>query len=101
MKVRFVSAARSELFTIARRYDRKQEFLGDQLLDEAQRTLAFIKEYPLARTPICGTTRRWRLKRFPYGLLYAVEGDIIYILAVGHLRRQPRFWTTRSHRKRE
>ena len=101
MRIRFVPAARRELYSIALAYERKRDGLGDRFLLEAERTIAFIKAYPLAREPILGATRRWRLSRFPHGLLYAVENGVIYVLAVGHLRRNPKFWKQRSRRVRE
>ena len=101
MRVKFVAAARDELFSIASAYEKKSQGLGDRFLTEAERTLAFMKQYPMARAPVLGETRRWRLSRFPHGLLYAVENKTIYILAVGHLRRNPKFWKRRSRRPRE
>ena len=101
MKLRFVPAARAELYSVALKYERQRAGLGDRFLFEAERTIGYIKEHPLARTPILGDTRRWRLSHFPYGLLYAVESDVIYFLAVGHLRRTPKFWKQRSRRRRE
>ncbi len=100
MNIRFVSAARIEMFRAARAYERKRGGLGERFLLEAERTLAFIKAHPSARAPIIEDTRRWRLSTFPYGLLYAVEGETVYVLAVGHLRRDPKFWKERSRRER-
>lgn len=33
---------------------------------------------------------------FPYKLMYAVESDHIYVIAVAHQHRKPDYWTTRS-----
>ena len=101
MRVKFVAAARDEFFSIASAYNHKSEGLGGRFLIDAERTLAYMKQYPFAREPILGDTRRWRLSRFPHGMLYAVENETIYILAVGHLRRNSRFWKRRSGRSRE
>jgi mRNA-degrading endonuclease RelE of RelBE toxin-antitoxin system len=39
--------------------------------------------------------RRCRLRRFPYGLIYAIdEGDIL-IVAVAHTHRRPDYWRDR------
>ena len=40
--------------------------------------------------------RRMILSRFPYKLLYAVETDHIYIIAVAHLHRAPDYWVERD-----
>jgi len=36
--------------------------------------------------------RRCLVHRFPYGIIYAIENDTIYIAAVMHLRREPGYW---------
>jgi len=33
--------------------------------------------------------------RFPYGVLYSIEPDRVYILAVMHLHRHPDYWKSR------
>jgi hypothetical protein len=40
-------------------------------------------------------TRCLRLKRFPYGLIYAVRRDRIVGIAVAHLSRRPGYWRKR------
>jgi hypothetical protein len=42
-----------------------------------------------------GETRRCLLRRFPYGLIYALDQDDILILAVAHTRREPGYWRDR------
>ena len=39
--------------------------------------------------------RRRLISRFPYAILYSDEGEILYILAVMHLRRDPNYWKSR------
>ncbi len=33
---------------------------------------------------------------FPYGVIYALEGQTIYVAAVMHLRRKPGYWVSRK-----
>ncbi len=40
-------------------------------------------------------TRRYRLNRFPYGLVYAVLPTETVIVAVMHLHRNPGYWVDR------
>jgi hypothetical protein len=35
------------------------------------------------------------MARFPYGLIYSIDGDTVVIVAVAHLHRRPRFWIDR------
>jgi hypothetical protein len=101
VKIKFAPGARAELDAVASAYDSLRPGLGEDFLVEAQRTLAYIREHPMARAPIIGSTRRWPLSRFPYGVLYAAENDTIYVLAVGHLRRDPEIWKQQARRPRE
>lgn len=39
--------------------------------------------------------RRVVLKRFPYKLLYSVETDHLYVIAVAHQHRKPGYWHDR------
>jgi toxin ParE1/3/4 len=47
------------------------------------------------------SNRTWRhpratLSRFPYKLLYAIEADYIYLIAVAHQHRKPDYWIGRD-----
>jgi hypothetical protein len=35
------------------------------------------------------------LKRFPFGVIYSVEGQDVIVIAVAHLHRKPGYWTSR------
>ena len=43
-----------------------------------------------ALAPVC-------LARFPYGVIYQFLPDHIRIIAVAHLHREPKYWTSREH----
>lgn len=40
--------------------------------------------------------RRCMARKFPYGVLYAIEQDYILILAVMHCSREPGYWKSRK-----
>jgi plasmid stabilization system protein ParE len=61
-------------------------------LDEAQ---ARLTSHP-DRWPIyIDGTRRYRLRRFPYLLVYVPAPRRILVLAVAHLKRRPGYWKAR------
>jgi hypothetical protein len=35
------------------------------------------------------------VKRFPYGIIYRVDGQEVFIAAVMHLKRHPDYWIDR------
>ena len=39
--------------------------------------------------------RKIRLMPYSYGLLYFVHGEVLYIVAIAHNRRRPRYWQSR------
>jgi plasmid stabilization system protein ParE len=40
-------------------------------------------------------TRRFKLDRFPYALVYVERGDRVIGIAVAHLKRRPGYWRKR------
>lgn len=55
-----------------------------------------LRHSPLAAPVERGDIRRVVLSRFAYKLLYSVEADCIYIIAVAHLHREPAYWVGRQ-----
>jgi plasmid stabilization system protein ParE len=66
-----------------------------RFLDEAERAERLIAEFPNASPKIGRLLRRCLFRRFPYQLVYRVEGPVIRIYAVAHLSRKPRYWRDR------
>jgi len=69
--------------------------LGLEFLDELDRAVRRVVDFPLSFPEIERGIRRCRLARFPYGLIYGVDGETIVVVAVAHLHRQPRYWIGR------
>lgn len=51
--------------------------------------------HPQAWTMVETNIHRILVRRFPYGLLYSIDKDDIYIIAVMHLNRIPDYWKNR------
>lgn len=64
-------------------------------IDEVQRALSRITEFPEAGLLIRQRVRRRMLVGFPYSLLYSVRDTGIRVLAVAHHRRRPFYWRGR------
>ena len=96
MKVRFSDAAEADLAAAVAYYDRQSPGLGDGFADEVEAAVARIAQFPNAWHKFSPNTRRCRLRRFPYGLLYRVKDDGAAVVAVAHLHSEPTQWLTRG-----
>lgn len=95
MNIRFLTAAREELGEAFVWYERQVPGLGFAFLDETDEAVRRIHAYPESFAEIGRGIRRARLNRFPYGLIYSLEGDGALIVAVAHLHRRPWYWKER------
>ena len=98
MTLEFLGQAETELVEAVAFYNGESEGLGYEFAAEVNRTLLRIAEHPLAWAPLSNRTRRCRTNRFPFGLIYQVREDVILIVAVMHLHREPTSWKSRVER---
>lgn len=95
MRVIFSPEARLEFKEAERYYDQQVPGLGERFRAEVRSVLARIRAWPLSCPRERGDIRRLILPRFPYKLLYSVESDHIYVIAVAHQHREPHYWSER------
>ena len=95
MIVRFLEAAQDDLREAVRYYEVQRPGLGAELREEVGSAIERIKNFPEAWQPLSQNTRRCRLHRFPYGIIYQATEDELLIVAVAHLHREPRYWKDR------
>jgi plasmid stabilization system protein ParE len=93
--IRFLEIAEVELDQAIRWYDSQSPELGDAFLNEVLAAADRIVRYPDAWQPLGEDIRRYRLSRFPYGVIYAIESGDIVVLAIAHLHRKPDYWRDR------
>lgn len=89
MNYRFLSPAQQDLAGAVEYYERAVPGLGLEFLDEVERAIHRILVQPEAWMKISPNHRRCRTRRFPYGLVYSLQGDTVVIAAVMDLRRHP------------
>ncbi len=95
MMVDFLLPAEDEFAEAIAYYSLQREGLGLEFAAEVNRGLARILQHPSAWTPLSSRTRRCRLNRFPYALIYQVRDDMILIVSVQNLHRHPDSWRDR------
>ncbi len=92
---KFLPEAEEEMNLAARFYQERSEGLGWDFLIEVERTVASILAHPQAGPAISRNLRRRIVRKFPFGILYAIHEDQIVIVAIAHLRRHPDYWKNR------
>jgi len=91
------SDARDELAAATRHYAQIFPDLANGLISEVEAAFDQLLEFPQAGSPVERIVgcRRWLLSRFPYQLIYRVEGDVIRVYAFAHQKRRPGYWRKR------
>ncbi|MGH7305594.1 MAG: type II toxin-antitoxin system RelE/ParE family toxin [Candidatus Rokuibacteriota bacterium] len=76
-------------------YETERAGLGLEFLDQLSTAYDRIAEDPFKYQNLESGIRRALLRRFPYAVYFAVESDVIVILAVLHVSRDPVEWQRR------
>jgi toxin ParE1/3/4 len=95
MKYRFVDEALAEFIGAGRYYNKQVPGLGDAFVDEVEAGIGVILSGPTVWRVIEDDVRRYLIHRFPYGIYYTIEDEVILIWAVKHLHRDPDYWQER------
>lgn len=96
MNISLIEPAEFELSEAISYYTEIREELGAEFFEEVVLALDRISAHPEGWQRVGVYSRRCRLDRFPYGVIYAVEPDGIVVLAIAHLSRDPNFWRQRA-----
>jgi len=77
-------------------YENEEPGLGLAFLDQLLATYDRIATGPLQYQDLRTGIRRALLRRFPYAVYFAVEGDFVVVLAILHVSRDPAEWQRRG-----
>jgi plasmid stabilization system protein ParE len=92
---RYLPPAEEEMTEASLFYELESAGLGFEFLDDVQRVVDALREYPKLGRSIGRGIRRALLRRFPFSLIYSEEPDGILIVAVAHQKRRPGYWGKR------
>lgn len=95
IKVLFHELAGKEFLETRDYYDALVFGLGEKFVNEVEICLKIIKTNPLAYPVTKQNVRKAVIIKFPFSILYRVDGNVIYILAVMHQKREPLYWAER------
>jgi hypothetical protein len=77
-------------------YNRKRDGLGNEFLLALEAKINAIRRNPKQFKVEYKGIRRAFTERFPYGVFFIFENDVIYVLAIVHTSRSPKIWKKRK-----
>lgn len=95
MNLSFLEPAQAEIEEAIDTYNERRAGLGYELADEVETAISRIVQHPSRSPRHSANTRRCRIARFPYSILYQIRADEVLIVAFMHLRRDPQYWRSR------
>ena len=98
MIIRFVEEAQSEFLETISGYEAARGGLGRRFKDEVDRCVRWIGDHPELYQLRPGSYRRINHRVFPYYLPFGVRGQTLWVLAVAHGSRRPRYWISRRNK---
>ena len=98
MRVLFEPEADEELSEASAYLSERSTQAAHRFLADVDRAIQLLREFPHLGSPFNHNLRRFPLRVFPYRLIYRVEGEVIRIYAVAHVRRRPGYWRRRVPR---
>jgi plasmid stabilization system protein ParE len=97
MELHFDPAALDELVGAVDWYAARSDRAASMFTIEFGRAVLRLRESPLRWPTHQQGTRRIRLRRFPFAIVYRVVGlDELQVIAVTHLHRRPGYWRDRT-----
>ena len=76
-------------------YESREAGLGAIFLQRITEGFEFILTNPLASQTVFDNFHRHLIRQFPYSIIYRVENERIFVLAVAHWSRRPGYWKQR------
>jgi plasmid stabilization system protein ParE len=73
---------------------------ANAFISELDDAISQIHSSPERWTMHLRGTRKFLLRRFPYGVVYRITESAIQVIAVAHGRRRPGYWKSRRFQNR-
>jgi len=88
--------ARAEFLDAVRYYEERQRGLGRRFRVAVETAVSLVVANPVLYRLLRAPFRRYLLPKFPYSIIYSIEPDYIYVIALAHTKRKPGYWLKRS-----
>jgi plasmid stabilization system protein ParE len=96
IKSEILSIAEAEFSEAIAYYETESVELALRFIAEFDEGVLRIRRHPKAWEMVTRYSRRYRLRHFPYGLVYQLHKEKAVILAVAHLHRDQAYWRGRE-----
>jgi hypothetical protein len=93
--VRFHPEAEAEMIDAAAWYQAQKGDLGRRLLAAVADAIQRIELNPELFPIVDGDVRRCLTRTFPFGVLFRDKPEVLEVIAVMHLHREPGYWAKR------
>lgn len=97
MKPVFHPDAERELMAAIRQYAEIDAALAVDFEAKIEEATVLAMAFPDMWREVSPGIRRCLVRRFPYGIMYAYDEDVFYIIAVMHLHQKPDYWKSRTN----
>jgi len=88
--------ARSDLRQAMEYYQQQRQDLGNRFVSAVVDALEVITDRPGSFPQVHADLRRAIVKRFPYGVFFRIIADVVRVVAIMHLHRDPGTWRRRA-----
>jgi len=95
MRVEFHPETQIEFIESALYYEGRVSDLGYRFIREVEHYSRLLQSHPEVGQIVEGKFRHLVLGQFPYSLIYAIETECIWIVAVAHNHQRPGYWHVR------
>ena len=95
MQVLFLEIAEKEFYISQEYYEEQQTNLGNKFKSEVYNTLNSIQKSPNIFVKVKKDIRKCIVNKFPFNILYSIEGNNILVIAIAHHHRNPDYWVDR------
>jgi len=77
-------------------YQKLADGLGDDFLNELESAYQAVSELPNIWPKFQNNFRRFLLSKFPFSIIYRASNELVYVVAVMHNSRKPKYWLKRT-----
>jgi len=88
--------AEEDMKSAFRWYENQKSGLGREFLECVEQAFDRIQENPNLHGAVYRNVRQTLVRRFPYVVCFAIEDELVDVIAVFHGHRDPQIWQSRT-----